>query len=67
MLLIGVITTLLGLAGLIYCMVQAYRAKRTGLQGEALTNHLRRLVAVNLAAFFLSAIGLVIVLVAILL
>ena len=36
MLLIGVITTLLGLIGLIYCMVQAYRAKRTGLTGEVI-------------------------------
>ena len=67
MLLIGVITTLLGLIGLVYCMFHAYRAKRAGLTGEALTNHLRRLVAVNMAAFLLSALGLAIVLVAILL
>lgn len=67
MLLIGIIATLLGLLGLIYCMMQAYRAKKSGLEGEELTKHLQKLVAVNLGAFFLSAIGLAIVLVAILL
>ncbi len=67
MLLIGVIATLLGLIGLIYCILQAYRAKKSGLEGEELTAHLQRLVAVNLGAFFLSAIGLATVLIAILL
>lgn len=67
MILAGVIITLLGLAGLLWCMTKAYRAKKSGLEGEALTEHLQKLVAINLGAFFLSAIGLALVVIGILL
>jgi hypothetical protein len=61
MIAVGIIVTVLGLIGLIYCMVSAFRARRAGVTGEDLANHLKKLVAVNLAAFFLSAIGLAII------
>ena len=67
MIIAGVITTLLGLIGLTYCIIKAYKARKTGLQGTELANHLKSLVAINLASFFLSAIGLALVLVGILL
>jgi hypothetical protein len=61
MIVVGIIVTVLGLAGLMYCIASAFRARRAGLSGEELTDKLKRLVAVNLAAFFLSAIGLAII------
>ena len=63
----GVIVTLLGLAGLIWCMAKAYKAKKSGLENNALTEELQKLVAVNLGAFFLSAIGLALVVIGIVL
>lgn len=67
MIVAGVIVTLLGLAGLVYCITKAAKAKRSGLEGEELTAHLRSLVTINLGALFLSAIGLMLVVVGILL
>ncbi len=67
MIIAGVIITLLGLVGLMYCILKAYNARKAGLQGTELTEHLKKLVAVNLASFLLSAIGLALVLVGILL
>ena len=64
---VGIVLTLLGLAGLIYCMVSAFRARKSGLVGEQLTHHLRSLVAINIGSFFLSAIGLACVIVGMLL
>ncbi|GHA46276.1 hypothetical protein GCM10008927_09350 [Amylibacter ulvae] len=57
----GIALTLIGLAGLTYCIAKAYKAKKLGLTGEELTKHLQGLVAINLGAFFLSAIGLALV------
>jgi len=63
MIIAGVIITVLGLIGLTYCIIKAYQARKAGLQGTELANHLKGLVAVNLASFFLSAIGLALVVV----
>jgi hypothetical protein len=63
----GVVITALGLIGLFYCITKAFKARKSGLNGEELTAHLKGLVAVNLASFFLSAIGLGMVVVGILL
>jgi hypothetical protein len=67
MIITGVVVTALGLIGLIYCITKALKARKSGLEGEELTAHLKSLVAVNLASFFLSAIGLGMVVVGILL
>lgn len=63
----GIIVTLIGLIGLIYCIIKAYKARKVGLVGTDLTAHLKTLVAINLISFFLSAIGLALVIVGILL
>lgn len=63
----GIVVTLVGLVGLIYCIAKAYKARKTGLTGTNLTAHLKTLVAINLISFFLSAIGLALVVVGILL
>ena len=67
MILAGVVVTALGLCGLVYCITKAFKARRSGLEGAELTAHLKGLVAVNLASFLLSAIGLMLVVVGILL
>ena len=55
---IGAAMTLAGLAALVYCIAVAARARAEGLTGPAMIARLRRLVAVNLAALALSALGL---------
>lgn len=67
MVITGVIVTLLGLTGLLYCIAQAFKARKSGLEGEELSDRLKGLVAINLISFFLSAIGLGLVVVGILL
>ena len=65
---IGALITLIGLgcAGLLYFFA-GLRARRAGLQGDALIAVLRRLVPINLAALCLSAMGLSLVTIGILL
>jgi hypothetical protein len=55
---IGAALTLAGLAGLGWCILVAARAKREGLEGAAMEARLRGLVALNLGALAVSAIGL---------
>jgi hypothetical protein len=63
----GAALTILGLAGLIGCIVVAARAKSSGLEGVAMEARLRRLVALNLGALAISAIGLMCVVIGVLL
>ncbi len=64
---IGAAVTLLGLAGLIWCILKVQRARRKGLPDDALKTELQKVVALNLGALLLSAIGLMMVVVGILL
>lgn len=64
---IGALVTMLGLAGLVWCIQRVARAKRAGLDDAALKDVLQKTVAINLGALFLSAIGLMMVVVGILL
>lgn len=54
----GAALTVTGLAGLGYCILRATRAKRSGLDDVAMRAELQRVVAINLAAVGLSALGL---------
>ena len=54
----GAALTVTGLAGLGYCILRATRAKRSGLDDAAMRAELQRVVAINLAAVGLSALGL---------
>ena len=58
---IGAILTLAGLGGLAWCVMVALRARREGLEGQAMEARLRRLVALNLGALAVSAMGLMLV------
>jgi hypothetical protein len=62
---IGAALSLMGLAGLVWCILAAIKARRAGLAGEAMRARLQTLVAYNLGAFLLSALGLMFVIVGI--
>lgn len=64
---IGAVVTLLGVAGLVWCVSIAVRAKRQVLDETAMKSKLQRVVAINMAALFLSAAGLMMVVVGIVL
>ena len=48
----------IGLIGLVYCIVTAMRAKRANLPNEEMRSRLQRVVAINMAALLISALGL---------
>ena len=64
---IGAAVTLLGLLGLIYCIVKVQSARKKGLDDDALKAELQKVVALNLGALLLSALGLMMVVVGIIL
>ncbi|PLL13378.1 hypothetical protein C0V75_08330 [Tabrizicola sp. TH137] len=54
----GAALTMLGVAGLMWCVVLGVRAKRSGLPDAEVKAQLARVVAINLAALAISALGL---------
>ena len=64
---IGAALTGLGLVGLMVCIVVAARARASGLEGVEMEARLRKLVALNLGALAVSAIGLMCVVIGVLL
>jgi hypothetical protein len=58
---IGAVVTLVGLAGLIWCIVTVQKARKDGLDDAAMKDRLQKVVALNMGALFLSAIGLMMV------
>lgn len=63
----GAVLTLVGVAGLVGCIVLAMRAKRSGLPDDQMKAALQRVVVLNLAALAVSAIGLMAVVVGVIL
>lgn len=57
----GAVLCLIGLAGLVRCILQALGAKRAGLEGDALQARFRKLALMNTASLGLSALGLMMV------
>ncbi|ADO41542.1 hypothetical protein [Ketogulonicigenium vulgare] len=64
---IGAIVTLSGLAGVVWTLVQVLGARRRGASPEALQEVVKKVAPVNLGAFFLSFIGLMLVVVGLIL
>ena len=64
---VGAAVSALGLAGILWCIVYALRARRAGLDDAGLRARLQRAVVVNLAALMVSAIGLMMIVIGILL
>lgn len=63
----GAALTLVGILGLGYCVARVLRARRAGLADDALRAELRRVVSLNLAAVGVSALGLMLVVLGIML
>ncbi len=61
----GAVLSLVGLAGLIWCILKVSRAKRSGQDDAAMRATLRAVMPVNLGALFLSVLGLMMVIVGI--
>ena len=64
---IGSILSLLGLVWLFWCIKTVLQTKKTGGSDKELRESLQKVVPLNMAALFLSAIGLMLVILGILL
>ena len=58
---IGAGVTLLGVAGLVWCIVTVARARKAGLSDDELRARLQKVVALNIGAVLLSGLGLMLV------
>jgi hypothetical protein len=58
---IGALVSLIGIGGLVYCILRAMRARKAGLSDEAMRAELQRVVVINMAALGISALGLMLV------
>lgn len=63
----GIVLTLVGVAMLLWCVILAIKAKRSGLPDDQMKASLQRVVALNLGALALSALGLMAVVLALIL
>lgn len=61
----GAVVVLVGLAGLIWCILKVAAARRENLSDDALRQRLGALVPVNLGSLFVCAIGLMMVVIGI--
>lgn len=64
---VGSILSILGLIGLLWCIKTVIKAKKLADSDEELRTSLQKVVPLNLAALFLSAIGLMLVILGIML
>ncbi len=67
LIIIGTLVALVGLAGLVLSALRVLRARRAGLDDDALKDAVRRAMVLNMAAFALSALGLMMVVVGVIL
>ncbi|MDO5630725.1 MAG: hypothetical protein Q4G22_02690 [Paracoccus sp. (in: a-proteobacteria)] len=57
----GTLLTVIGLIGLIWCILTAMRLRRGGASDDEIRAGMQRVVAVNMAALAASTIGLMLV------
>jgi hypothetical protein len=57
----GALVSLIGVAGLVYCVLRALRVRRSGLPDDAMRAELQQVVFINMGALAVSAIGLMLV------
>jgi len=58
---IGAAVSLIGVAGLAYCIILALRARNAGLPEDEMRKSLQKVVIYNMAALGISALGLMLV------
>ncbi|WP_397543289.1 hypothetical protein [Roseovarius salis] len=64
---LGAAVSLVGLAGLVWCIIRVWKARRAGLDDHELRAVLQKVVPVNTGALFLSVAGLMLVVLGIIL
>lgn len=64
---IGALVSLIGLAGLVYCIMSAAKVLKLGLDEDGMKAKLQGLIALNMGALAISSIGLMMVVIGILL
>ena len=64
---VGAAISLFGLAGLVWCIVRVTRAKRARLGDAELRAAIAAVLPMNMAALFLSVIGLMLVVIGVIL
>ncbi|VDC31993.1 hypothetical protein [Pseudogemmobacter humi] len=57
----GALISLLGLGGLVWCVLRGLKIRRSGADEARMRSELQRLFAVNFAALGVSALGLALV------
>lgn len=57
----GASLSLIGLLGLVWCIIYVARARRSKLSDDEMRTRLKRALPMNLGALFLSVIGLMLV------
>ncbi len=62
---IGAVISFAGLIGIFYCIALALKAKRAKLADAEMGVRMQRIVVLNMAAFFISVFGLMMVIVGI--
>ena len=62
---IGAVVSVIGLAGIVGCVVAVARAKRKNLDDTAMRAQLQKIVVWNLGSLLVSALGLMMVIVGI--
>lgn len=63
----GAALSMLGVAGLVWCILLAMRVRKSGLPDDQIRQRLQKVVAVNLGALALSFFGLILVIVGVIL
>lgn len=58
---LGTLISVVGLTGLVWCILRVWNARRSGLDDDALRDAVRKVVPLNMGALFLSVIGLMMV------
>ncbi|MDM8168206.1 hypothetical protein [Roseovarius sp.] len=58
---LGTGVSLVGLAGLVWCIVRVWKTRKAGLSEEALRAELQKVVPLNTGALLLSVMGLMLV------
>lgn len=64
---LGAVITVMGLLGLVWCIIKVTRAKKQGLTDEALRAVMQSTMGLNLGALLLSVVGLMMVVLGIIL
>ena len=58
---IGAALAVFGMAGVLFSMFAVARAKRQNLSDEAMRDHIRKMIPINLGTLFIAMIGLMMV------